>query len=544
MASDSSSRRPPPHTPQARLPSGETIAARGPNTALEHGVLCRQLWLRGEAGAMRAEEPPAAWNGEASWWPSPADRRAALLSLLPDLMAWLPIGLDAERKLQVADRMPFPQRWYRDDIRDDVDRPFVDAVFVDDAAHLHLVDVAVLDGGNALRVFGGWLGALRTRGLERYWLHRGDPGSRFSAEHYKLCWLRRQAPLASICSLLDSRGDEMPDRTAAAFWHWVGRRCAAYWDGNLPYGQRTTPYSILVTDGALPPDDRLLEEAHPYGNATLACVTPFHLDGDNWLRVDVRGWTRGALAERLAPAPKRVCRMAGATDVGQQRSANQDGVLWSEQDGWAAVADGMGGHPKGDVASATALRVFADAMAQWPDADAPHRRRTVAQRLRRAAAAAHAELWKANESAGIYSRMGTTLSALRLHGNEASFVHAGDSRIYEFAPGGSFDRRPELRMLTADHGEGGGLDRALGLWERIPFDIDTVSIESNALYLLCSDGLTNMVNDGEILRLCQSHGDDLPALVQALIDAANEAGGRDNITVCVVEANERREEQT
>ena len=69
-------------------------------------------------------------------------------------------------------------------------------------------------------------------------------------------------------------------------------------------------------------------------------------------------------------------------------------------------------------------------------------------------------------------------------------------------------------------------------------------IASNALYLLCSDGLTNMVSDAEILRLCQKHGGDLPALVQALIDAANEAGGLDNITVCVVQARERREEQT
>ena len=538
MATDSSPRRP-PHAPQASLPSGEVILARWPNT-LEHGVLCHRLWLRGEAGAMRASERPADWNGKANWWPPQADRRAALLSLLPDLMAWLPIGLDAEHKLQIADRMPFPQQWYRDQ-----DSPFVEAVFVDDAAHLHLVDVAVLDGDDAFGAFGGWLDALKTRGLERYWLHRGDPGSRFSAEFHKLCWQRRQAPVAAVCSLLDSHGDEMPNRTVEAFWQWVGRRCSAYWDENLPYWQRANPHSVLVTDGALPPDERLLEEANPFDNATLACVSPFVLEGENWLRVDVRSWTRGALAERLAPAPRRVCRMAGATDLGQQRSANQDGVLWSEQDGWAAVADGMGGHPKGDVASATVLRVFADAMAQWPDAEAPHRRRTVAQRLRQAAADAHAELWKENESAGIFSRMGTTLSALRLHGNALSFVHAGDSRIYEFTPaGGLFERRSDLRMLTADHGEGGGLDRALGLWARIPFDIDTVPIASNALYLLCSDGLTNMVSDAEILRLCQKHGGDLPALVQALIDAANEAGGRDNITVCVVEANERPEEQT
>jgi len=543
------SEQPPEPKPQLQLASGEVVFARWPHIALEHGMLSQQLWLRGEAGALRVDERPADWNGDASWWLPGKDRRAGLLALLPELMRWLPPSVDAPGKLQVAERMPFPEQRFGRDRWDDNDldgRPFVDAVFVDDAAHLHLVDVASVGDGDAFGAFSRWQDCLRFRRLEHYWLHPGDPGSRFEAEYCKLCWTRRQSPLEGICSLIDSHGDELPYRTVETFWQWVGRRCLSYWGKDRHYGYRHGAHATLLTDGGMPADEQLFER-NPYGNATLACATPFVVDGSTWIRLDVRSW--GALGERLSLAEDRVCRMAGATDIGKRRTANQDAVRWHEEEGWAAVADGMGGHPNGDVASATVLKVFNDAMHQWPDEQAPHRRRTVAQRLRRAAAEAHAELWKENEGKSIFGRMGTTLCALRLHGDELSIVHAGDSRIYEFNWSSSFsDREPRLRRLTVDHGEGGGLDRALGLWERVPVDMDTMPIRDDGFYLLCSDGLTNMVSDGEIQRLCLEHigrggaDTDLQALVDALIDAANEAGGNDNISVCLVEAKRQREE--
>ena len=549
MATDSS-RKPPKHAPQVSLASGEVIFARWQNMALEHGMLSHQLWLRGEVGAMEVAERPAKWRGKANWWLPEKDRRAGLLSLLPDLMAWLPPGLDAPRKLLIAERMAYPGSMYRSrDWHEDgaAGRPFVDAVFADDAAHLHLADAAALEGADALSVFQSWLSDLRMRQLERFWLHRLDPGSRFHAEYDKLCWQRRQSPIEGVGELIDSHGDEMAERTAEAFWHWVGRRAYSYWDDKLPYGQRGAPRCLLVTDGAMPPDKSLLE-LQVYDHATLACVTPFVLGESTWLRVDVRSWA-SPLGEYVSLAPNRTCRMAGATDIGKRRSANQDAVLWSEEHGWAAVADGMGGHPDGDVASATVLRVFAEALRDWPDAQTPQRRRTVAQRLRQAAAQAHAELWKANKGAGVFQRMGTTLSALRLHGGELSIVHCGDSRIYEFTRGSSFRDEPNLRYLTTDHGEGGGLDRALGLWERMPSDIDTYPIATNAIYLLCTDGLTNMLMDHQIHELCREYAgvggadSDLEGLTRALIEAANEAGGNDNITVCVVEVKEREEDR-
>ena len=542
MALDSAPTERPAPKVQRRLASGEAIFGRWPDT-LEHGMLCRQLWLRGELGALRAEERPSGWDGEASWWLPGEDRHAGLVALLPDLMAWLPPQVDAPRKLQVAERMPFPEPVYRQGMWDQDDPaapcPFVDAVFADGAAHLHLVDIAALGGGDAYHTFSAWQSDVRVRGLEKHWLRRNAPGSCFDAEYAKLCWLRRQSPTDGVCAVIDSRGDELPNRTVEAFWHWVGERCVAYWDEDLSYRERHDPHRILVTDGSVPPDEQLFD-ATPIGNFTLACVTPFVLDGATWLRVDARAWA-SALGEMLPLAPNRVCRMAGATDVGKRRAANQDAVLWSEEDGWAAVADGMGGHPQGDVASAEVVRVFDRAMRDWPNMQTPHRRRTVAQRLRHAAAEAHAELWKENDGRGIVHRMGTTLSALRLHGDELSLVHAGDSRIYEFA-WDVYGREPELRQLTADHGERGGLDRALGLWERVPFDIDTVPLWDHAFYLLCSDGLTNMVYDAAIERICLKYmpkgGEDadLEGLVDALIAAANDAGGHDNITVCVVEA--------
>ena len=540
----------PKHAPQVRLASGEVIFARWRNLALERGMLSHQLWLRGDAGAMEVAQRPSEWRGETTWWLPKGDRRDGLLSLLPELMAWLPPALDAPRKLLIAERMPYPGSlyttlgWDQDDI---AQRPFVDAVFADDAAHLHLADVAAVEGADALPTFRRWFNALRLRQLGRHWLHHLDPGSRFHAEYSKLCWQRRESPLDGVGGLMGSRGDEMPERTVEAFWHWVGRRAASYWADNLPYGERSAPRHLLLTDGVMPPDEALFDP-QVYDNVTLACVTPFVLDGATWLRVDTRSWAN-PLGEHVSLAPNRTCRMAGATDVGKRRTANQDAVSWSEEHGWAAVADGMGGHPDGDVASATVLRVFEDAMREWPDAQTPHRRRIVAQRLRQAAAQAHKALWKSNKDAGVFQRMGTTLSALRLHGAELSVVHCGDSRVYEFTPGNGFRQEPNLRRLTTDHGESGGLDRALGLWERMPSDIDTFPIATNAIYLLCTDGLTNMVMDGRILQLCREHagiGDadsDLEGLTHALIEAANEAGGDDNITVCVVEAKEQREDR-
>ena len=549
MAKDSSHSDIPKDAPQLRLASGEVVFAQGHGTALENGMLSQQFWLRGDVGAMEAAERPAEWDGEAAWWLVEGDRRAGLLSLLPDLMAWLPLGLDAPRKLLVAEGMAYPGSAYRSHGWHEGDlavRPFVDAVFADDAAHLHLVDAVAVEGADTLKTCRIWVNDLRMRDLGRHWLRRLAPGARFHAEYDKLCWQNRQSPIDGVGGLIGSRGDEMPERTVEAFWHWVGSRAYSYW-GDVPYEQRGAPHHVLVTDGAVPPDEALLE-LRPYDNVTLACVTPFVLGGTNWLRVDARSWAR-RLGEHLSPPPNRTIRMAGATDVGKRREANQDAVLWSEKDGWAAVADGMGGHPNGDVASATVLRVFEEAMREWPDAQAPHRRRTVAQRLRQAAAQAHAALWQENKDAGVFGRMGTTLSAVRLHGDELSIVHCGDSRIYMYRPTRGFREETNLHYLTTDHGEGGGLDRAMGLWERMPVDIDTIRIDDKAIYLLCTDGLTNMVMDGKIEQLCREHAgrdgadSDLEGLTRALIDAANEAGGNDNITVCVVEAKERQEDR-
>ena len=534
---------------RVRLPGGEVVAARSraPSIVLERGMLSHQFWLCGERGAMRLGERPPEWDGEAHWWLPESDRRAGLLALLPDLMPWLPPTLDAPNKLQIADCMAFPQPHYVSWDEDEraARRPFVDAVFVDDAAHLHLVDATPADG-DATRTFQRWNENLKSRELGLHWRRDHSPSSPFEAEYAKLCWLRNQAPLEEVCRLLDSVGDEMPDRTVQAFWNQLGRHCRSYWNPSSSYDQKDKPHCILVTDGDVG-DDAPLMQASVYDNVTLACVTPFVVDGASWLRVDVRAWsgygTSGLLIESPTLAERRRCRMAGATDVGKRRTANQDALQWSEADGWAAVADGMGGHPNGDVASATVLRVFGDAMAQWPDPKALLPRRHIARRLHTAAVQGNAELWKENKDKSIFGRMGTTFSALRLHGDQVSVAHAGDSRIYEFTPGDSYTA-PRLRMLTQDHGEHGGLDRALGMWERIPFDMETQSIPSYVLYVLCTDGLTNMIDYDDILTLCQRHGgrdSDLQGLVAALIDAANEAGGNDNITVCVVEVSEPRE---
>jgi PPM family protein phosphatase len=232
-----------------------------------------------------------------------------------------------------------------------------------------------------------------------------------------------------------------------------------------------------------------------------------------------------------------------ATDRGQLRSNNEDTYLVRAHQGVFAVADGMGGHAAGEVASRLAI----DSVAQLPvsvEIGLPELRRLLTAAVTRANQTINEDGQRDQAHAG----MGTTLTALGFTPdlNTAVLAHVGDSRAYRLRAG-------RLEQITRDHTwvqeqidsgalapaqarshqYAGVLTRALGTQEDVDVDTVELPVEPGDLYLLCSDGLSGMLSDGRIEEIVSS-GSTLPALANQLIAEANDSGGRDNITVVLV----------
>lgn len=222
---------------------------------------------------------------------------------------------------------------------------------------------------------------------------------------------------------------------------------------------------------------------------------------------------------------------AGETDQGLVRGNNEDAFYLDPDLRLFVVADGLGGHAGGELASATVIEVVAASASQtagW--ADPGH---DLIELLTTADAAVRAK------AVGALANMGTTVVALFLGKDGYWIVHAGDSRAYRLRAG-------RLEQLTRDHTpeqEGGiGLPapyrsgmitRAIGIGAETSFDVTTGQAQAGDRYLLCSDGLTDAISDSLIATLLEKV--DNPTLAaERLVTAANAAGGPDNVTVVVV----------
>ena len=209
--------------------------------------------------------------------------------------------------------------------------------------------------------------------------------------------------------------------------------------------------------------------------------------------------------------------VAYRTEVGHVRSRNEDALLARPERGLLAVADGLGGHPAGDVASLTALTSVdgSDLSGESTDGD-----------LRAAAAAAHQAVLAAAQEQPGRTGMGTTLVLAAVRDDSALVLHVGDSRAYQLGADGG------LAAITEDHGMHGYLTQALGLDRDVRPDVAAVDCPAGSRLLLCTDGLTNMVGDGDLAALL-GRGTAQDA-VDGLVEAALDAGGVDNVTVVVV----------
>lgn len=224
------------------------------------------------------------------------------------------------------------------------------------------------------------------------------------------------------------------------------------------------------------------------------------------------------------------------TDVGRGRPENEDNLLVDPKHGLYAVADGMGGHRAGEVASATAIETLKEAFLGG-------------QRLDEAVMAANAAVFAKGADDPALRGMGTTITAIALEGDStALFGHVGDSRGYLMRDG-------TVTQVTADHSlveqlvrEGrltpeeaqhhpqrAIITRALGVDAHVEVDTYRVELQAGDRFLICSDGLTNMLSDDTIAQTLRRHADPQQA-ADTLVDMANQAGGDDNITVVILDA--------
>jgi protein phosphatase len=232
------------------------------------------------------------------------------------------------------------------------------------------------------------------------------------------------------------------------------------------------------------------------------------------------------------------------SDSGQVRENNEDAARALLESGLFIVADGMGGHIAGEVAS----RVASDAIVEvFSSGVQPRLIRDEASRLGEALIAANTAVRHEAERLELVG-MGTTLTALLIRGSTATIAHIGDSRVY-------LVRKGTLRQLTRDHTlvslliESGAippeqgamhperhvLTQAVGTQVAVHPDVAQYRISKGSRFLLSSDGLHDVVPQDEILDLAQNP--DLDEAARALVDRANSHGGPDNITVVLVDAS-------
>jgi PPM family protein phosphatase len=235
----------------------------------------------------------------------------------------------------------------------------------------------------------------------------------------------------------------------------------------------------------------------------------------------------------------RVAEQYAATDTGRQRRANEDALL--ARPPLFVVADGMGGAQAGEVASQIAVESFSDGLGDAAHPDAA---------LVALAQAANARIHELSQAHAEQAGMGTTLTAVYVGEEEVVVAHVGDSRAYRLRDRGLerltddhslVDELIRQGRLTAEeaqeHPQRSVITRALGPEGTVEVDVRADRGRAGDVYLLCSDGLTTMVDERRLTALLLDHG-HLREAGEALIAAANEAGGRDNITVVLLRLEE------
>ena len=243
-----------------------------------------------------------------------------------------------------------------------------------------------------------------------------------------------------------------------------------------------------------------------------------------------------------------ILQASATTNVGMRRKVNEDRFALVPDLGLYLVADGMGGHKSGQLASQLAAEASILAAKALQGAMA-----SLSEKLRQVVACANREVFTTAQSRPEFEGMGTTLVALLASEGRVALAHVGDSRAYLI-------RRGRIRTLTDDHSLVGELvrrreisqedarehphrhvlTRALGVRPSVQGDLIEMTPHDGDVFALMSDGLTNHVRDEEI-ALAVNSSEDLQAVCDSLVSFANDRGGSDNITVVLVRCDKTGE---
>jgi PPM family protein phosphatase len=240
------------------------------------------------------------------------------------------------------------------------------------------------------------------------------------------------------------------------------------------------------------------------------------------------------------------------TDVGMVRHENEDYLAINQELGLAVLADGMGGYQAGEVASRLAVdTILAKLQARssqivLADVHASSGLCHASLLLQQAILHANQTIWQSACSQSHYRGMGTTIVTVWFYGDQMSVAHVGDSRLYRL-------RDNELKSLTKDHSvlqqlidvglieekqawhapNKNLITRALGVKEQVEVDLQEHKVYAGDTYLLCSDGLNDMLQDIDIFNILNQNSTALD-IAHQLIEKANQQGGKDNISVIVI----------
>jgi len=246
------------------------------------------------------------------------------------------------------------------------------------------------------------------------------------------------------------------------------------------------------------------------------------------------------------------------SDVGRQRDNNEDAIAEDQDIGLLVLADGMGGYSAGEIASGIATATVLDVVRrEWPklkhgqiDAASGYSQESLL--LRHALEAAHTTIYQVSQSQPQCAGMGTTAVACLLHDDRMSIAYAGDSRLYrmrgnrleqitrdhslveELVARGHYSREDALQLVRRNI-----VTRALGVEPTVEVDLIEEGLEPRDVVLLCSDGLTDMLDDETIRLTVAEFTDNLNTAAEMLVRKANERGGRDNVSVVLARVDAR-----
>lgn len=235
-------------------------------------------------------------------------------------------------------------------------------------------------------------------------------------------------------------------------------------------------------------------------------------------------------------------KIAGKTDKGRRRSRNEDAYLIMESIGLCSVADGMGGHYGGNIASSIAVQIISETFTRYYNPNEGEQE--LLNFLKDTISKGNMEIYERNKQDMFPSGMGTTIVTVLIKEPKVFLGFVGDSRIYLY-------RDKKLTQISDDHSLVAELirngiiskneamyhqnkniiTRALGMNEDLQVDGKIMELQEGDVFLLCSDGLSDLLAESEMETILERYGPDLEGATNFLVDQANNAGGFDNITV-------------